>query len=472
MLLAPIAPAIAEDNGAAGILADWLLNGQDYPQNTLPPMGKPQKPLSFGSWLLDGWNSTEPFATPSCMPSPSSQQTAPSITPTPPPVPKPELGPWENAALPQIRNEEELIDFLWYHREKCSTSIKFQINSPLTVNDVKNAAQTMMFPNRTYTHTLTRNSIVTVMMDEPYLAGDRVAYIYRKGQELGMTDEAWRAAAGPENRRPVDHIESDYSLTEDEWAVMIKALDFFEQGYPRNGSALERELSIHDYICSVNSYENPPANHNAAEIPRSAEQQRFKTAAGVLLDGRSNCSGYADAFYLLAKMAGFNVRTVVGDALSGFGDEEWGAHGWNMIELDGAWYYVDVTFDDIDSEPFPFMHAFCNVTGEYLSSTHRWDDTHLPKPDAAALDGFFPYNGVHQPEIYQGDHLQNIARRIAADFNGREERFYVRVKSPKEKDALCQAVQDILRKTYSFTLSSTSVSAGGGIFFCMYIKAR
>jgi hypothetical protein len=66
------------------------------------------------------------------------------------------------------------------------------------------------------------------------------------------------------------------------------------------------------------------------------------TCIGALLDGKANCQGYTDAFYLLGNMAGFNVCRM-------FGRDEKEGHCWNGIMLDGKLYIVDVTFGDWDN---------------------------------------------------------------------------------------------------------------------------
>ena len=57
------------------------------------------------------------------------------------------------------------------------------------------------------------------------------------------------------------------------------------------------------------------------------------------MDGVANCQGYSDAFYLLASLAGFDVRIVGSDD-----------HAWNAIKLSDSWYAVDCTFNDLNSD--------------------------------------------------------------------------------------------------------------------------
>lgn len=91
---------------------------------------------------------------------------------------------------------------------------------------------------------------------------------------------------------------------------------------------------IHDYICEQGVY--PSSNLGNAV---------YHSAAGLFLKGGTVvCEGYAKAFMILCRQAGIKAILVVGDA--------GGAHMWNYVQLDGKWYAVDATWDDIsDSNP-------------------------------------------------------------------------------------------------------------------------
>lgn len=67
------------------------------------------------------------------------------------------------------------------------------------------------------------------------------------------------------------------------------------------------------------------------------ETERNKTAIGALIDRYAQCQGYSDAFYMLGRMSGLNVRRIGGEA-DGIG------HAWNIITFyNGKTYCIDVT---------------------------------------------------------------------------------------------------------------------------------
>ena len=54
---------------------------------------------------------------------------------------------------------------------------------------------------------------------------------------------------------------------------------------------------------------------------------------------RSNCNGYALAFYLIIDECG-----ILCDYVAGYN------HAWNIVKLNGLWYNIDVTWDDTNNK--------------------------------------------------------------------------------------------------------------------------
>ena len=106
---------------------------------------------------------------------------------------------------------------------------------------------------------------------------------------------------------------------------------------------MEKEVLIHDLLCKAVVYDS--------EFDRNGENTVY-TAYGALVNGHAVCEGYARAFKLLCYYAGLECILVTGDS-KGVG------HMWNMVRLDGNWYHVDATWDDLRSEPH---HTYLNLT--------------------------------------------------------------------------------------------------------------
>lgn len=110
---------------------------------------------------------------------------------------------------------------------------------------------------------------------------------------------------------------------------IVAALGLEDPSLPK----LDKLLAIHDYLVEHVVYNVEVKN--GGEAPT----QNVQSAWGAIMDGDAVCQGYADAFQLLATRAGIQSRYIDATTIQ---------HAWNMVELDGTWYNVDVTWDDTD----------------------------------------------------------------------------------------------------------------------------
>lgn len=169
--------------------------------------------------------------------------------------------------------------------------------------------------------------------------GDTIARI------LATCCITWRCDNGNEYRiviyeYPGDRIARAYlsgdtsALGADERATLAEAEKIVSAARAQSDSEYELELLLHDAVAQRVSYINP-----STDVPDAENPPRHLTAVGALLDKKANCQGYADAFYLLATMAGFTVGR-----MNVFNSDGW--HLVNTVLLEDKWYVVDVTFDD------------------------------------------------------------------------------------------------------------------------------
>lgn len=150
-------------------------------------------------------------------------------------------------------------------------------------------------------------------VDCAYYSGERILHAWRTGDDSGLSDAERKA--------------------------MKEALAVVKKAKSNTKSDFSRELYLLNWISSHVKYESPDM-----EVPTQAYLQlRQLSCVGALLDGKANCQGYTDTFYLLANMAGFEVNRFFG-----LGDDE--GHCWNNILLDDKLYFVDATFCDTDSK--------------------------------------------------------------------------------------------------------------------------
>ena len=139
----------------------------------------------------------------------------------------------------------------------------------------------------------------------------------------------------------------------------------------------QKELAVHDWIVEHGSYDQTVHNN-----PGHSGRTGYRDPYGILVGGYGNCLGYSTTFQLLMDLCGVECVTVVGAAFDSMED-----HAWNMVKLDGAWYCVDVTWDDPTmgggNTNSVVRHRYFNVTSQHMRDTdHQWDYLYVPEATA------------------------------------------------------------------------------------------
>lgn len=193
------------------------------------------------------------------------------------------------------------------------------------------------------------------------------ATTYEKGGQIHYVK--YELTNYPGERVAYAYLHNDTSfLNNEEMELYKEAVHIIDAAkYNSSGNLLYEELSIHDAITRRSTY--------YTEEPQP-EFARFKTATGALLDGKANCQGYADAFYMLGNMCGFNVDKILGIA-------DGGSHAWNTINFgDGKTYFVDVTFDDPSYNSAKSdehnLYIYFNAPVDVVRATHSWSAEYAP----------------------------------------------------------------------------------------------
>lgn len=126
-----------------------------------------------------------------------------------------------------------------------------------------------------------------------------------------------------------------YSTNAEQEAQLTEAVNSALSGLNLEGkTTYEKIRSIYDYICDNVNYDYEGLNDDGNTIKY--------TAYGALINGKSVCQGYAVLFYRMCMDAGIPARVI-----RGYGNG--GAHAWNIVEINGYYYNVDVTWDGQDS---------------------------------------------------------------------------------------------------------------------------
>lgn len=117
----------------------------------------------------------------------------------------------------------------------------------------------------------------------------------------------------------------------------LKVFDVAESITNDSMSERDKIKAVHDWIINNTKYDYD--NFLRDTIPDESY-----SIAGVMLNGRAVCEGYASTFDYFMFVLGIEHEHITGVATDYTGRT--GGHAWNRVLLDNQWYYVDCTWDD------------------------------------------------------------------------------------------------------------------------------
>ena len=165
---------------------------------------------------------------------------------------------------------------------------------------------------------------------------------------------------------------------------IVESADELISSIPSHLDTYGTVVFVHDYIVSNCEYYMEGAD--------SGEFGLWSSAYGCLVDGRAVCQGYAEAFQYIMNRLDIECGICKGDTKRG-------RHAWNYVNIDGKYYWIDLTWDDPVSEYGEIgeiNHTYCLIDDNRIMRTRTIDAdcNFIPKCNEMH-ENYFVKNGTY-----------------------------------------------------------------------------
>ena len=127
----------------------------------------------------------------------------------------------------------------------------------------------------------------------------------------------------------------------------------------RRLSDFEKVKAAHDFIVLSTAYSSETVNSQYSPYT-------------LLTENKGVCQAYALVLYRMLEKLGLEVRYVAGNAKEQL-------HAWVLVNLGGAWYHIDATWDDpVPDKQNEVRYNYFLLSDEQLAEDHEWDRTQYP----------------------------------------------------------------------------------------------
>jgi chaperonin cofactor prefoldin len=158
-------------------------------------------------------------------------------------------------------------------------------------------------------------------------------------------------------------IYNEFTTNNIELATINKKMDqFFSDLNLQGKSEIERVKMIYEFVIDRMEYVD-------------GGLLKHHSPLGFVLEGEGVCQAYAVSMHMLFERAGIESRYIIGNIHEEFLDEdEFGAHAWNMVKLDGNWYHLDATWDDDET-----VWSYFLVSDNIMELSRTWETKYYEK---------------------------------------------------------------------------------------------
>ncbi|HAL63911.1 MAG TPA: hypothetical protein DCO93_05645 [Clostridiales bacterium] len=187
----------------------------------------------------------------------------------------------------------------------------------------------------------------------------------------------------------------EYYISEEDEQSAVEMMDNEINNYleavrdiPSN-DVVGKMVVIHDLLCANNVYDTEGLNN---EQTNGISCNYARTAYNMFANNMGVCQGYAMALKAIYDKLNKELKEERGTTEeiieTSFCSSDNIAHIWNVVKIDGNWYHIDLTWDDIDyNEETPIQSAwhgyFLKTDSEFASDHFKYDGNDQPIYDWA-----------------------------------------------------------------------------------------
>lgn len=233
------------------------------------------------------------------------------------------------------------------------------------------------------------NNIFNEVLDAEEQFPDKIEVPLMEGEELSQVYEAviydnpeimcFGGGASILTEGNFCFFKPEYTMTPEDMRTKTELLSEFADeicfGFTEDMSDFDRELYIHDFIVKNCTYD--------------CDKDDAGLAYTCLSSGYASCEGYAKATKYLLEKAGIECYNILGDAVNLQNVTE--SHMWNLVKINGNFYYLDTTWDDPSESSSIVSHAYFNLTENEIRTDHS--NFKILQPCESTEENYFTKTG-------------------------------------------------------------------------------
>lgn len=200
-----------------------------------------------------------------------------------------------------------------------------------------------------------------------------------------------------------------------------------------NATEFERVLAVYEYIILTTTYNLQAPDH--------------QNIYSVFVNRESVCAGFSRAAQLLLERLGVFVTYVIGEAyIPGFTAYPM-AHAWNLVRVDGEYYYLDVTWgsptfaeDFILADRIHIIYDYLLVNEEKLFRTHTLGEGIVMPAAVSTSSNFFALHDM----FYQTYDAAAVLEAMNASILNQEDWVAFQFATPELFESMSETIREEL----------------------------